>query len=72
MPESCKSYPGWEKLPIVRMRSVSTFPFDVIYFLDGTEVIIVAVAAEAKRPMYWLARLDSYAHQEQDKRRELN
>jgi len=59
-PESWKKYPGWEKLPIVRMRSVARFPFDIIYFVDGDEVIIVAVASEKRRPMYWAPRLRNF------------
>jgi len=57
MPEAWKKYPGWEELPIVRMRSVDRFPFDIIYFLDGDQVIIVAVANEARRPQYWASRI---------------
>jgi len=57
MPESWKKYPGWEKLPVVRMRSVNRFPFDIIYFLDGDLVVIVAVANEARRPLYWASRI---------------
>jgi len=57
MPTSWKNYPGWERKPEVKMRSVTKYPYDIIYFLDDKTVVIVAVAYEGRRPMYWADRI---------------
>jgi len=40
MPESWKTYPGWERELVVRMRSAGKTGYDVIYFLDNQTVVI--------------------------------
>jgi len=57
MPNSWKAYPDWEREPVVRMRSVGKFGYDIIYFIDKQTVVIVAVAYEGRRPMYWSDRI---------------
>ena len=34
-----------------------TFPFSLIYFVEGDVVVVVAVANENRRPGYWRERL---------------
>ncbi len=41
----------------VRKFRLRTFRYNVIYAIDGDEVIIVAVAHHRRRPGYWQARL---------------
>jgi plasmid stabilization system protein ParE len=33
------------------------FPFDVVYFEAGDEIVILAVAHQRRAPFYWRARL---------------
>ena len=41
----------------VRKFRLRTFRYNVIYVIDGDEIIIVAVAHHRRRPGYWRARL---------------
>ena len=34
-----------------------TFPYTIIYFVEGESVVVVAVAHEKRRPGYWRERL---------------
>lgn len=51
---------GWNRLPVVRSRTVDVFPYRVVYFVHGEEIIILAHAATARRPGYWKHRLKNY------------
>ena len=46
-----------EYLAGTRRYVLPTFPFSIIYFEDGSDVLIVAVAHERRRPGYWRGRL---------------
>lgn len=41
----------------VRIWPVEGFPYDIVYFLRGDDVFIVAVAHHRRRPDYWRSRL---------------
>jgi toxin ParE2 len=43
----------------VRRFRLRTFRYNVIYVVDGSEIVIVAVAHHRRRPGYWRARLVS-------------
>lgn len=49
---------GRRSEPQTYSRSVTGFPFDIIYLRDDREVYVVAYAHERKRPGYWTHRLD--------------
>jgi plasmid stabilization system protein ParE len=34
-----------------------TFPYTVVYFVEGESVVVVAVAHEKRRPGYWRGRM---------------
>ena len=42
--------------PVHRRHSLRRFPFALIYHGDGSELRIVAVAHESRRPGYWRPR----------------
>jgi plasmid stabilization system protein ParE len=44
---------------IVRQLRLRTFPYNIIYVVDGDEIVIVAVAHHRRRPGYWRGRLAS-------------
>jgi len=41
----------------VRRKILAKFPFDLFYVVSETEISIVAVAHESRRPGYWRGRL---------------
>ena len=41
----------------VRQTRFRTFRYNLIYVIDGEELIIVAVAHHRRRPGYWLGRI---------------
>lgn len=41
----------------VRRFRLRTFRYNVVYVVDGAEIIIVAVAHHRRRPGYWRGRL---------------
>lgn len=43
----------------IRKLHLRTFPYNVIYLVDGDEAVILAVAADSRRPNYWRPRLGS-------------
>lgn len=56
-PEAWPSWPGWDRAPIVRSKSVSDLPYRVVYFVVGDQLTIVAVAHAKRRPGYWRDRV---------------
>lgn len=44
--------------PQVYSRSVTGFPFEIIYLLLKDEVLVVAYAHERRLPGYWADRID--------------
>lgn len=46
--------------PGVRHVPLSTFPYSVVYVLEP-RLVVVAVAAAAQEPTYWIDRLDELA-----------
>jgi len=58
-PEAWPPFPGWDRLPLVRSRNVDVFPYRVVYFVRGDEVILVAFAHQSREPGYWAQRIDS-------------
>jgi plasmid stabilization system protein ParE len=56
-PDSWALWPDWDREPAVRSKGVTGFPYRVVYFLDGDQLIVVAVAHAKRRPGYWRERL---------------
>lgn len=52
-------YRDRRRTPQVYSRSVTGFPFDVVYLLLDDEVYIVAYAHERRRPGYWEHRIEN-------------
>lgn len=49
---------AWHPLtPQIRRCRLKRFPYSVIYALDGTDVLVLAVAHQHRRPNYWRSRL---------------
>ena len=40
----------------IRCRLVSRFPFGILYHIDPTEIVVIAVMHLRRRPGYWLDR----------------
>jgi toxin ParE1/3/4 len=50
------TWPTWFGVDDLRRRVVPRFPYSIIYVVEPTAVLIVAVAHHSRRPGYWLAR----------------
>lgn len=58
-PESGAVWPGWDSIPVVRSRRVVGFPYRLVYLVQSTELVVVALAHEKRKPGYWRDRLAS-------------
>ena len=56
-PESGAMWPGWDSIPVVRPRRVGGFPFRLVYLVQPTELVVVAVAHDKRLPGYWRERV---------------
>ncbi len=43
--------------PDIHKAGLKRFPFHVIYRATGTQIIVLAVAHQRRRPAYWMGRL---------------
>lgn len=51
---------AWHPLsPQIRRCRLNRFPYSVIYALDGTDVVVLAVAHQHRKPLYWRDRISS-------------
>lgn len=57
LPDVAPLYRGRKRLPVLRRKGIQTFPYGIIYFVRGDEVIIIAYAHAKRRPGYWRERL---------------
>lgn len=48
--------PTWPGLVDVRRRILRGYPYSIIYLDEPTEIVIVGVAHNKRRPGYWLQR----------------
>ena len=44
---------------MVRSKGVNGFPYRVVYFVAGEQLVVVAVAHTKRRPGYWRDRVRS-------------
>jgi toxin ParE2 len=47
---------GTEVQPGVRRRLVRRFPYAILYAVENSEIIVLAVAHQSRRPGYWTFR----------------
>ena len=47
---------GTEIQPGVRRRMVRRFPYAVLYAVENSEIIVLAIAHQSRRPDYWTSR----------------
>lgn len=56
-PDSGAVWPGWDSIPVVRSRRVAGFPYRLVYLVQATEVVVVALAHQKRKPGYWRERV---------------
>ena len=57
-PESSPVWPGWDRLPIVHAAHLpGSWPFRIVYFVQGDNLVVVAVAHDKRVPGYWQDRV---------------
>ena len=47
---------GTEVRPGIRRRLLCRFPYAVLYALENSEIVILAIAHQSRRPGYWTSR----------------
>lgn len=57
-PEAWPAFPGWNRLPLVRTKSTTRFPYRVVYFIGDDGPVILAYAHWRRQPDYWLHRVE--------------
>jgi plasmid stabilization system protein ParE len=58
-PQAWAVWPGWDREPVVRSKTLTSFPYRVVYFAEDDVLTIVAVAHAKRRPGYWRERVAS-------------
>ena len=55
-----EQYPtAWHPLtPQIRRCRLRRFPYSVVYTQDGSDLLVVAIAHQHRKPSYWRARLN--------------
>lgn len=56
-PESGAIWPGWDSIPLVRSRRVAGFPYRLVYLIQATELVVLALAHDKRLPGYWRKRV---------------
>ena len=49
-------WPGWDSIPVVRSRRVAGFPYRLVYLVQPTELVVLALAHDKRLPGYWRER----------------
>jgi len=55
-PESGAIWPGWDSIPVVRSRRVTGFPYRLVYVVQASELVVLALAHDKRLPGYWRER----------------
>ena len=58
-PESGAVWPGSDSIPVVRSRRVAGFPYRLVYLVQATELVVIALAHQKRKPGYWRDRLSA-------------
>jgi plasmid stabilization system protein ParE len=53
------AWPTWAGRADLRWRPLRRFPHSLVYLVDETAIVVVAVAHQKRRPGYWLRRVVS-------------
>ena len=56
-PHIAPVFPGWNREPVVRSQKIKRFPYRVLYYLAGNELVVVAYAHTRRKPGYWQDRM---------------
>lgn len=55
--ESGTMWPGWDSIPAVRSRRVTGFPYRLVYVVQDSELVVLALAHDKRLPGYWRERV---------------
>lgn len=56
-PESGVIWPGWDSIRVVLSRRVAGFPYRLVYLVQPTELVVLALAHDKRLPGYWRERV---------------
>lgn len=52
-----EAWPSWPGRTDTRRRVLQRFPYSIVYIIDLSAIVVVAVAHQLRKPGYWLPRL---------------
>lgn len=55
-PESGAIWPGWDSIPAARSRRVTGFPYRLVYVVQASGLVVIALAHDKRLPGYWRER----------------
>ncbi|TYL55938.1 type II toxin-antitoxin system RelE/ParE family toxin [Nocardioides sp. BGMRC 2183] len=56
-PESGTVWPGSDSIPVARSHRVTGFPYRLVYLVQPTRLVVIALAHAKREPGYWSERL---------------
>lgn len=56
-PSIAHVYSGWNREPVVHQGTMKTFPYQILYFIDDSCLVVVAYAHNRRKPGYWKDRI---------------
>lgn len=56
-PNIAHVYPEWNREPIVHQRTMGTFPYQILYYIEDSYLVVVAYAHNRRKPDYWKDRI---------------
>lgn len=59
-PGAWPKVPYWDEPPTLRRRKIKPFRINVVYYVDGEEIRVIAYAHERRKPGYWVHRIDEW------------
>ncbi|HET9620245.1 MAG TPA: type II toxin-antitoxin system RelE/ParE family toxin [Kofleriaceae bacterium] len=51
------AWPMWRGRADVRARVMQRYPYSIVYVVRDSQIVIIAVAHQRRRPGYWLSRM---------------
>ena len=56
-PNIAHVYPGWNREPVVQQRTMKMFPYQILYYIADSYLVVVAYAHNRRKPGYWKDRI---------------
>ena len=51
------AWPMWQGRRDIHVRVMQRYPYSIVYIVRDSQIVIIAVAHQRRRPGYWLSRM---------------